>query len=95
MLAGQVKDRAIEVNYNLEQALEEVKKLHIWSLRVKEILSLSTMIEAQEEKDKASISLIGAREVPVLHTSKRNPADPLATEKSVFSSTQQSIMQTE
>lgn len=65
MLAGQVKDRAIEVNYNLEQALEEVKKLHIWSLRVKEILSLSTMIEAQEEKDKASISLIGAREVPV------------------------------
>lgn len=90
MLAGEVKERAVEVNFNLDKALDEIKKLHQWSGRVKEILQLSTMIEVQEEKDKSSISLIGAREAPL---AKRN--DPLATEKSVFSSTQQSIMQSE
>lgn len=49
MLAASVKERALQVNENLEKTLEEVAKLQSWSGRVKEILALSTMIEIQEE----------------------------------------------
>lgn len=65
--------------------MDDLRRIQIWTLRVKEVLELSTLIEIQEEHDKTSISLIGIKEQP---GGKGNTVDTLATEKSVHQSDQ-------
>jgi hypothetical protein len=59
----------MRVDLNLEKALEDMRRLRVWNQKVKEILTLSTFIERQDEQDKSSISLIGMKEQSVMSQS--------------------------
>lgn len=81
MLVDDVKERIEALDGKHDRTVDDLRRIQIWTLRVKEVLELSTLIEIQEEQDKTSISLIGLKEQPA---PKGN--DPLATEKSVYQS---------
>jgi len=44
-MASTVRDASLRVNVNIEKALEEMQRLHLWNLKVKDILTLSTIVE--------------------------------------------------
>jgi hypothetical protein len=49
LLTGQIKEIGMRVDLNLEKALEDMRRLRVWNQKVKEILTLSTFIERQDE----------------------------------------------
>lgn len=62
IVTGQIKEIGMRTDLNLEKALEDMQRIHLWNQKVKDILTLSTYIERQDELDKSSISLIGMKE---------------------------------
>ena len=49
IVTGQIRDLGVRVDMNLEKALEDMQRLHHWNQKVKDILTLSTYIEKQDE----------------------------------------------
>ncbi len=62
LVTGQIKEIGMRTDLNLEKALEDMQRIHLWNQKVRDILTLSTYIERQDELDKSSISLIGMKE---------------------------------
>jgi hypothetical protein len=40
IMAQNARDTSIRVNCNIEKAMEEMQRLHVWNLKIKDILTL-------------------------------------------------------